>query len=138
VTNCAGLRALENQLLTDDSCYVLNFAQVVIDTQCCSRKQLSISLTITKVQTLLNSSSLIRVIQSDPKVTQPINPLLEKIFTHYAGGNFDTVCWYNYFPPTRHRCWRDLDSIMYTLSRVRTLFVTRCFFFFVRSTCFYS
>jgi hypothetical protein len=27
------------------------------------------------------------------------------------------------FPPTRHRCWRDLDSILYTLSRVRMLFV---------------
>jgi hypothetical protein len=33
------------------------------------------------------------------------------------------------FPLTRHRCWRDLDSILYALSRVRTLFVTRCFFF---------
>jgi hypothetical protein len=32
------------------------------------------------------------------------------------------------FPPTRHMCWRDLESILYTLSRVRTLFVTRWFF----------
>jgi hypothetical protein len=31
-------------------------------------------------------------------------------------------------PPLCHRCWRDLDSILYTLSRVRTLFVTRWFF----------
>jgi hypothetical protein len=37
-------------------------------------------------------------------------------------------CWYNCFRPTRHMCWRDLDCILYTLSRVRTLFVTRCFF----------
>jgi hypothetical protein len=29
----------------------------------------------------------------------------------------------------RHRCLRDFDSILYTLSRVRMLFVTRCFFF---------
>jgi len=40
----------------------------------------------------------------------------------------DTVCWYNSFHPTRHRRWRDQDSIMYTLSRVRTLFVIRWFF----------
>jgi transposase len=32
------------------------------------------------------------------------------------------------FPPTRHRCWRDLDTILYTVSRVRTLFVTRRFY----------
>jgi hypothetical protein len=31
------------------------------------------------------------------------------------------------FPPTRHRRWRDLDSILYTLSQVRTLFVTMFF-----------
>jgi hypothetical protein len=32
------------------------------------------------------------------------------------------------FPPTPHRCWRDLDSILYIQSRVRTLFETRFFF----------
>jgi hypothetical protein len=57
-------------------------------------------------------------------------------FHHYAGGNFDTVYWYNCFPPTRHRCWRDLGTILYTLSRVRTLFVTR-WGFFARSTFFF-
>jgi transposase len=49
-------------------------------------------------------------------------------FHHYASANFDTVCWYNCLSSTRHRCWRDLDFILYILSRVRTLFVTRWFF----------
>jgi hypothetical protein len=57
-------------------------------------------------------------------------------FHHYASGNFDTICWYNCYTPTRHRCGRDLDSILYTVSRVRTLLVT-CVFS-ARSTCFYS
>jgi hypothetical protein len=41
------------------------------------------------------------------------------------------------FPLTSHTCWRDLDSILYTLSRVRII-CDKIFFFPARSTCFYS